>query len=281
MNSEDKCTIRRDDFMFENITRRYDGKIMYTGDTFQIVLNRYSDPDRLNLARNAAIYLGKSDRDNIRRPLNIIRDGHVTQIFRGEMAEFEFIDVSKEAYDHIITYTTLNMRAAGGNRALRSHDWTAPSDRMKNWTLVEHKINQSMENYKDLLESGETPQVSRGAMPVAAKLNNFVYQFNFVTLGESIFKQRIWEKGAQGNTVKVVRAMFELCAYMDKELWDIFYEYKGTPAIEWSETGKRLNKKKITMGQLVKLLQDKSLDISQKPAVEVLRSLFGEQKSMW
>lgn len=256
-----------------------DGILTYLGDTFKVRLTRYSDPERLNLARNAAIYLGKKDRGNIRRPLTILRKRHVPAIFRGEMAEFEFIDVSKDAYDHIITYTTANMRAAGGNRALVSRDFTVPSDKMKNRTFVEHNINKSMENYRELLESGETPQVARAAMPTAAMMNNFTYQFNFVTLGTSIFKQRIWEKGAQGNTVKVVKAMFELCSYMDKELWDVFYKYHGTPSIEWALTGDKLEK--MTMHQLVKQLQESSLDISQKPAVEVLRSLFGEQKSMW
>lgn len=265
----------------DTIYKDIDGCLVYQGDTFKIKLTRYSDPHRLNLARSAAVYLGKSDRDNIRRPLSIIRQGHVPEIFRGEMAEFEFIDVSKDAYDHIITYTTRNMRAAGGNRALTSKGYTVPSDRMKNPLMVEHRIQQSMLNYKALLEDGETPQVARAAMPTAVKMNTFIYQFNFLTLGESFFKQRIWEKGAQGNTVKVVQGMFKLCSYMDKELWDTFYEYKGTPTLEWIEVKNRLNKKQLTMHQLVKLLQEKSLDISQLPAVDVLRNLFGEQKSMW
>lgn len=256
-----------------------DGVLTYFGDTFKVKLSRYSDPDRLNLARSAAVYLGKKDRDNVRRPLTILRKRHVPAIFRGEMAEFEFIDVSKEVYDHIITYTTANMRAAGGNRALTSDSYTLPSDKVKSIELVHGAVFESMQNYKALLDAGETPQVARSAMPVAAKLNTFIYQFNFVTLGESIFKQRIWEKGAQGNTVKVVKAMFELCSYMDKELWDTFYKYHGTPSIEWALTGDKLEK--LTMHQLVNLLQDKSLDISQKSAVEVLRSLFGEQKTMW
>jgi hypothetical protein len=195
------------------------------------------------------------------------------------MAEFEFIDVSKEVYDHIITYTTANMRAAGGNRALVSDDFVMPSDKMKNPERVRDNIIRSMQAYQDNLESGETPQVSRSAMPVAAKLNTFLYQFNFVTLGESIFKQRIWEKGAQGNTVKVIKAMFELCSFIDKDLWDTFYKYHGTPSIEWALTGDKLEK--LTMHQLVNLLQESSLDISQRPAVDVLRSIFGEQKTMW
>lgn len=264
-----------------SVYRDEEKNLYYQGDTFKIVLRRYSDPDRKNLARNAAIYLGKKDRDNVRRPLNIIKEGHVPAIFRGEMAEFEFIGVSKEVYDHIITYTTANMRAAGGNRALVSDDFVMPSDRMKNPDRVRDNIIRSMQGYQDSIESGETKQVARSAMPVAAKMNNFVYQFNFVTLGESIFKQRLWEKGAQGNTVKVIQGMFELCQTVDCELWDTWYEYRGTPAISWEEVRKRLNKKQMTMHELVKLLQDKSLDISQRPAVEVLSSLFGEQKSMW
>jgi thymidylate synthase ThyX len=269
-----------------NVYINEDGLLCYKGDTFTIVLNRYTDPDRLNLARNAAIYLGKKDRDNIKRPLNILRDGHVTAIFRGEHAEFEFIDVSKEAYDHIITYTTANMRAAGGNRALISNDFTMPSDKMKDEARVRGCIASSMANYENLLEHKETRQVARSAMPVAAKMNPFVYQFNFVTLGESMFKQRLWEKGAQSNTAKVVQGMFELCRAMDSELWDKFYEYKGTPAIEWEEVRKKLNKEKLTVHQLLNELHALATDpeVGQNPdesIVDYLVRRSGGLKSMW
>lgn len=259
------------------------GEAWYEGDTFKILLTRYSDPDRLNLARNAAIYLGKKDRDNVRRPLSIIRQGHVPAIFRGEMVEFEFVDVSKEVYDHIITYTTANMRAAGGNRALVSHDFTAPSDKVKNWTLVEHMANRSMENYKKLLESGETPQVSRSAMPVSAKLNNFVFQFNFLTLGESVFKQRIWEKGAQGNTVKVIQGMFELCKAMDAELWDTFYEYRGTPSLEWAQVRNSIGKEKLTLKEFNQEIHDRLNDVQNgdELLIDYLVKRSGGLKSMW
>lgn len=269
-----------------NVKKNEFGELVYHGDTFEIVLRRYSDPDRLNLARNAAIYLGKKDRDNIRRPLGIIKKGHVPAIFRGEHAEFEFIDVSKEVYDHIITYTTANMRAAGGNRALVSNDFTMPSDKMKNPGRVRENIQRSMDAYKDNLESGETPQVARTAMPTSAKLNNFVYQFNFLTLGESVFKQRIWEKGAQGNTVKVIQGMFELCSYMDKELWDTFYEYKGTPAVEWVQVRSKLNKNGLTVGQLLNELHALATDPESgqngdEKVVDYLVKRFGTLESMW
>ena len=258
------------------------GLLEYIGDTFIIRMNRYSDPQRLNLARNAAIYLGKKDRDNIRRPLRIVKDGHVPAIFRGEMVEFEFIDVSKEVYDHIITYTTANMRATGGNRALISNDFTMPSDKMKQEGLVELAVQGSMMNYQNLIQAKETKQVARSAMPIAARMNPFVFQFNFVTLGESIFRQRLWEKGAQGNTVKVVQGMFELCKAIDPDLWNTFYEYKGEPALQWEEVRKKLTKEHLTIQQFMQELE--SIDLGQngdKSIVSYLTERSGGMKSMW
>jgi hypothetical protein len=263
-----------------------DGNLVYQGDTFQITLARYSDPDRSNLARNAAIYLGKKDRDNIRRPLSIIRQGHVPEIFRGEHAEFIFEGVSKEVYDHLITYTTRNMRATGGNRALVSNDYTLPSDKMKDEFKVHCMVENSMESYRELLEAGETKQVARSAMPIAAKMNPFVYQFNFLTLGESLFKQRIWERGAQGNTVKVVHGMYELCKSIDPELWNTFYEYRGTPTLEWEEVRKKLKKEGLTVHQFLRELQDVVLDLDSgqnddETLIEYLVKRSGGLKSMW
>lgn len=264
-----------------NVYRDEEKNLFYQGDTFKITLARYSDPDRLNLARNAAIYLGKSDRENTRRPLSIIRQGHVPEIFRGEHAEFIFEGVSKEVYDHLITYTTRNMRATGGNRALTSSDFTMPSDKMKDEKRVRNNIIRAMEGYADSLEAGETKQVARSAMPVAAKMNPFVYQFNFLTLGESLFKQRIWEKGAQGNTVKVVQGMHELCRTVDCELWDTFYEYKGTPALEWEEVRKRMKKQPYMVSDLILHLSVIGANPEDVNVLDFLLERFGEQKSMW
>lgn len=252
---------------------------IYHGDTFKIKLTRYSDPDRTNLARNAAIYLGKPDRDNIRRPLSIIRQGHVPEIFRGEYAEFEFIDVNVEVYWHLVTYTTRNMRASGGNRALTSDSFTIPSDKVKNPGLVSNMVESSMDAYRYLLSEGETPQVARNAMPFAAKMNPFIYQFNFLTLMQSLFNQRIFQKGAQGNTVKVVRGMWELVRAQDPELWDVANEYFGLPAREWRNTGEKM--KKITAFGLYEILKEQDPSISGKSAFDIFRALFGEEKTMW
>jgi thymidylate synthase ThyX len=260
------------------------GYWIYEGDTFTIRMTRYSDPDRKNLARNAARYLGKSDIENIRRPLSVIKKGHVGEIFRGEHVEFEFIDVSKEVYDHIITYTTRNMRVAGGNRALTSDDWVRPSDKIKDVIGVDSMIESSMDNYKKLLQSGETPQVSRSAMPVAAKMNIFVYQFNFLTLGQSVFAQRVWDKGAQGNTVKVIDGMLKLCENIDKELWDTFYKYMGTPSLRWKEVGRKLEIQHVTVHQLLNELHLLALAGEGDPDESLLDYLdrkYGDIKTMW
>ncbi|ARK23589.1 hypothetical protein SporoP37_02035 [Sporosarcina sp. P37] len=254
------------------------GMPVYHGDTFTIKLTRYSDPDRLHAARNAARYLGKTDIDNIRRPLSIIRMGHVPAIFRGEMAEFEFIDVSKEVYDHLATYSTANMRVAGGNRALKSDGYTMPSDKVKDVGMVKLWIENSMEGYHCLLDHGETPQVARSAMPVNAKMNTFVFQFNFLTLGQSVFKQRIWEKGAQGNTEKVVQAMYELVEFMDSQLWTTFYEWCGKPSTDWVEVRRKIKKKNISLADFVEQARNAEGNILLE---DLLVELYGEQKSMW
>ncbi|MGG1659560.1 FAD-dependent thymidylate synthase [Brevibacillus sp. NRS-1366] len=266
------------------ITTNATGSLTYQGDTFQIVLHRYSDPQRLNMARNAAIYLGKSDRDNIRRPLSIIKMGHVPEVMRGEYAEFEFIDVTKEVYDHLITYTTRNMRVAGGNRALSSDDFAMPSDKVKDPQTVNEAIDNSMWNYKQLLENGETKQVARSAMPIAAKLNPFVYQFNFVSLMQSVFPQRLWEKGAQGNTVKVVKGMWDLVHHVDQALWGAVYEYHGEHVVEWKLVQKQLRKTGLTIEQFISAASNMVLhnEIANDTKLDLLlRKMYGSQKTMW
>lgn len=277
-----------------NTIQIIEGIPTYIGDDFQIRMLRYTDPTRENLAYSAAKYLGKPDTDNIKRPLNIVKEGHVPEIFRGEHVRFEFIDVPKEVYDHLVTYTTREMRVAGGNRALVSDDFTMPRDRMKNLELVHKKISASMQNYHDLIHAKETKQVARNAMPVAARMNDFIYQFNFLSLGESLFRQRIWEKGAQGSTVEVVKGMYALVHNVDAELWETFYEYCGEPMAEWKEVRRKLRKENKTLDEMVYYLQDAMEGKLQTrkgepiPAIsddtpfeKALRMLFGSQKSMW
>jgi hypothetical protein len=226
-------------------------------------LVRYSDEQRINLARNAAIYLGKDDRDNIRRPLTILKKGHTLEIFRGEYAEFEYEGVSKEVYDHLTTYTTRNMRIAGGNRALTSNSYVLPNDRMVSPSKVEKYIQANMENYNNLC-SFETPQVARSAMPCSAIMHPFVLQFNFATLIQAIFPQRLWTNGAQANTRIVAMKMFNELLEVDEELWRVAEEYNGIIAQSWMQAYRNL----------VKTPQGKKV-------IENLINEHGKTKSMW
>lgn len=228
-----------------------------------IKIVRYSDPLRLNLARNAAIYLGKEDKDNIRRPLNILRMGHTLEIFRGESVEFLFNGVSKEVYDHLTTYTTRNMRVTCGNRAKLSNGWVMPSDKMKLPSFVGTMVQ---EIHKLYLEVGrnESPQVARSAMPCGATMNEFVIQFNFATLIQAVFPQRIWTHGAQGNTRIVVQRMYELLLEEDKELWETVEECYGAKMQSWMQAYRKL--RKMERGDII---------------IEGIIEEFGKTKNMW
>jgi hypothetical protein len=291
----------------KHIKTNENGNLVYDNGSFQIELFRYTDPDRLNLADSAALYLGKSDTDNIRRPLNIMKLGHALEVFRGESATFKFYKVSKQVYDHLVTYKTLNMRVAGGNRALVSDTYTVPTDKIKNKNLVIEKIEQSMKNYHDLIEAGEAPQVARSAMPVNANMNPFKLQFNFQTLIQAVFPQRIFEPGAQGLTVEAVKGMFALCHQVDPELWETVYELFGPHTKEWKDVQKKLRKKKTTFSQLLfevgggneyfnELVNNAFYDEEDAYTITVIEGLdavwdeeieeffrkkFGKQKTMW
>lgn len=207
----------------------------------EIELVRYSDRGRVNLARNAAIYLGKDDRDNIRRPLNILRMGHTLEIFRGEYAEFSYKNVSKEVYDHLTTYTTRNMRVTCGNRASVSDGFSTPSDKMNDNYNVFFTVSEAMRAYQDLART-ETPQVARSAMPCGAHMSEFVIQFNFATLIQAVFPQRLWSKGAQSNTMRAVQSMYTLVSVADPELWRTAAECYGTRAMQWQSVYRTLQK---------------------------------------
>lgn len=204
-----------------------------------VKLIRYSDPDRSSLAYAAAVYLSKLDMDNIKRPLSMIRKGDTLAIFRGEYARFEF-RTSKTVYDHLITYTTANMRACGGLRGNRADRFIPPvgdSD-----SLIQTVGEQHLRDYQDLVDgvnplTGEAikpkkKENARSVAPIDVELH-FIFEFNFATLIESMFPQRIWTPGAQGDTKMIVQEMYELVHDVDPELWGMAEEYYGTEAQAW------------------------------------------------
>ena len=80
--------------------------------------------------------------------------------------------------------------------------------------------------------------------------------------------------------------MFELCRAVDCELWDTFYEYKGTPVLEWEEVRKKLKKENLTVNQLFMELSTLALDSGtsqngNESVIDYLVRRSGGLKSMW
>lgn len=205
----------------------------------KVTLLRYTDPDRLNLARAAAVYLGKEDVDNVRRPLGIMKKRHALAIYRGESARFEF-ETSKVVYDHLITYTTADMRACAGLRANEAYEFVPPAE---DDDPVYSEIAKGAFSAYKLLIRGIDPQTqdptqkkrlqaARSILPMGVKIK-YQFQFNFLTL-ITMFQQRIWEPGAQQDTKEVVMQIWEQVHAQDPELWDTVYVELGPEAYAWT-----------------------------------------------
>ncbi len=217
---------------------------------FSVKLVRYTDPARLSLAHAAAVYLGKPDTNNIKRPLNIIKKGDTLAIFRGESARFEF-STSKVVYDHLITYTTINMRACGGLRANEATVFVPPAE--DDDPVYQELGEEHLANYRKLVHGidpqTEDPihkkrlQAARSIAPVSVQLH-YLLDFNFTTLIESVFPQRIWSPGAQLDTRQVVQTMYSLIREQDPELWDLVYEYYGPEAHAWKRLRMKLKQER-------------------------------------
>lgn len=215
----------------------------------EVKLLRYSDPTREHLAKAAAVYLGKQDSDNIRRPLSIMKKRHALAIFRGEHARFEF-KTSKVVYDHLITYTTADMRACAGLRANEATVFVPPvGDVDPIYTEIGER---HLQDYQSLVR-GIDPQTedpvkkkklqdARTVVPTSVELH-YIFQFNFGTLIEALFPQRIWVPGAQPDTKEVAQVMFDLVYEQDPELWDTVLECYGPEMHAWVNARAKLKKK--------------------------------------
>ncbi|MHB1683042.1 MAG: FAD-dependent thymidylate synthase [Bacilli bacterium] len=235
---------------------------------FAVSLVRYSDPGRRSLAHAAAVYLGKSDTDNVKRPLGIIKKGDTLAIFRGESARFELF-TSKVVYDHLVTYTTMNMRACGGLRANEATVFVPPGE---DSDPVYREIGEKhLQAYRNLVHGidpqTEDPvakkrlQAARYVAPVSVQLH-YLLDINFATLIEAIFPQRIWSPGAQHDTRQVVEQMYRLVRGEDPELWDLVYEYYGPEAYAWKRMRVKLKRERPDL-------------------YEELLKEFGAVRSMW
>lgn len=214
----------------------------------KITLLRYSDPTRSSLARAAAVYLGKEDIDNIKRPVGIMKKRHALAIFRGESVRFEF-EVSKVVYDHLITYTTADMRAQAGLRANAAYEFVPPAEDREDGIYASiasaafdayHMLIKGIDPDTQDPQKKKRLQAARSILPMSTRIK-FQFQFNFQTL-MIMFQQRIWTPGAQQDTVEVVQKMWELVRAEDPELWDAVRDEFGPEEQSWILMRKRVRK---------------------------------------
>lgn len=213
-----------------------------------VKLTRYTDPERKFLARAAAVYLGKQDIDNVRRPISIMKKRHALAIFRGESARFHF-KTSKVVYDHLITYTTADMRACAGLRANKPAKFIPPAE--DDDSVYADIAREAFDNYYKLVDgidpaTGDVQQrkrlqAARSILPMSVELE-YEFQFNLLTLIH-IFQQRLWTPGAQLDTKEVVASMWLQVWDQDRELWDAVKQMFGPEEIAWQHARDKIQKK--------------------------------------
>lgn len=197
-----------------------------------VELITYSDPHRTILARIAAEYLSKPDITNAKRPLQLLRRGH-TSIFRHVCVTFHF-RTSLVVRDHLFRYTTAAMAAAGLriNTAQTFIDPLLSSTSPDYHEAIHQAGTTALHNYTTLIQQGVRMQDARYAVPCGVEVS-YIMTFNFLTLMQAVFPQRLWEPGAQAETRETVQQMWDLVVAQDAPLWETAREKFGPEAIRW------------------------------------------------
>ncbi len=247
----------------------------YTQSGFEVVQSgrvialRATDMSRLSSAFKAALYLGKyKDMKNTNRFLNqMVKAGHSYEPIRGENVLFLFIGVGKPVYDHMVTYSVGRpTRIAGGQRANLPWGYEVPLE-VKQGDAVA-MLNQGVNAVKSVIDATrgldeqkhrQQIQVARSLLPVGYVMPPFLMEFSEEALIKNVFRQRLWEKGAQGATVDIVNDMWECMLLLDKEKWETLYDYHGTHIDRWKKTMRTLRDKEMTLGDLLDLARRENL----------------------
>lgn len=234
-----------------------DFKIVQYG---RVVAIRATDVERLYSAFKSALYLGKyDDMDNTERFLTkMVKSHHSYEPIRGENILFLFIGVGKPVYDHLVTYTVGRpTRIAGGQRANLPWGIEVPvemKDRegyiARNMERVKHVINLVGKG-EEKPEIKEQLQAARSELPVGYIMPPFLLEFSEEALIKNVFRQRLWEQGAQGATIDVVNDMWNCVLQIDEEKWRFLEDYHGRDTIRWEKVMRTLRDKNLTLRDLL------------------------------
>lgn len=265
----------------------------------RVVALRATDADRLSSAFKAAIYLGKyNNMDNVDRFLNgMVKAGHSYEPIRGESILFLFIGVGKPVYDHLVTYSVgRTSRIAGGQRANMPWGFESPSEAKGDFMETGLKAVEMVARVKkgqDEEIAKQQMQAARSLLPVGYIMPPFLMEFSEEALIKNVFTQRIFERGAQGATVDVVKDMWNIVTQIDPEKWEALYEYHGPHIQSWKKAMRTLRDKDLSFGDLLTMAIKEGygesdpdnpdrFDMDSIPAYEALMSTVGKlPPSMW
>ncbi|QGG47678.1 hypothetical protein [Heliorestis convoluta] len=259
----------------------------------RVIVLRNTDKGRKSSAFASALYLGKyDDMNNTDRFLKgMVRAGHSYEPIRGETISFLYICVGKPTYDHLITYTIRNRRVAGGLRANKPWGFVIPEeakDKQVYRRLMESQLAccealvQGAEREKDEGKRAEQLQAVRSLYPTGVIVPPFMLDFSEEALAKHIFKQRIWEKGAQGETVEIVQDMYDALYQLDPEKWSCIKEYHGPHIVSHNRAMQKLREQRPKLGQLLKQIKNDQTDVYDLDVYELLMTTVGRlPKTMW
>lgn len=225
----------------------------------RVIALRSTDKDRLASAFKAGIYLGNyHDLDNRDRFLTkMVKAGHSYEPIRGETILFLFIGVGKPVYDHLVTYSVGRYtRIAGGQRANLPWGYEVPVEAKNPEVYLEMNLPRIRQVIEFLNKSEENPvpeqiQAMRSSLPVGYIMPPFLMEFGEEALIKNVFRQRLFEKGAQGATVDVVNDMWQCVLQLDREKWETLYDYHGPHIVGWKKAMRTLRDKGMTLEDLL------------------------------
>jgi len=251
----------------------------------RVVALRATDQDRLSSAFKASLYLGKyndmANRDRFLR--SMVAAGHSYEPIRGETVLFLYIGVAKPVYDHLITYTVGRpTRIAGGQRANVPWGFELPVE-----ARHPEEYEEELERIREVIrlakqERTEQMQAARAKLPVGYIMPPFLLEFSEEALIKHVFRQRLFERGAQGATVEVVSDMLKACLAIDEEKWTFLIDYHGPHIQQWQKAMRTLRKERLSLRQLAErenLSPEEALDAD---LYELLMETVGKlPPSMW
>lgn len=251
----------------------------------RVIALRATDEDRLSSAFKASLYLGKyNDMANTTRFLrNMVAAGHSYEPIRGETILFLYIGVGKSVYDHLVTYTVGRpTRIAGGQRANVPWGFELPAE-AKN----REEYDEELERIRHVIRLAkqdrvEQMQAARAKLPVGYIMPPFLMEFSEEALIKTVFRQRLFEKGAQGATVDIASDMLDACLKIDEEKWSFLIDYHGPHLDQWEKAMRTLRKERFTLADLADKLGITVEEALDRNLYDVLIESVGKlPPSMW